>query len=206
MSRIFYPNVFYPNCKTKHTLLRLSIILWNPHYYEKLPSQWFQEGMVKKRPWRPHLRILTIRSGTQELITSTSNWHQGKLTSLLRLTFNKFFAFLYNLAIPPKNDRPPRQIKGAPISRKPRFIVRGQHILLQDWSFLCLPYGIQSFAHSVFISTWSVWQLFQYHGKDGGAIPRYRKINAFKNGYPWCVNPVEKNASTIHTSLIPLCN
>jgi hypothetical protein len=29
-----------------------------------------------------------------------------------------------------------------------------------------------------------VWQLFQDQGKDGGAIPRCREINALKNGYP----------------------
>jgi hypothetical protein len=58
-----------------------------------------------------HLRILTT-NGSQELIISTSNWHQGKLTSLFRLALNKFFVFFCDLAIPPKNDRPPRAIKG----------------------------------------------------------------------------------------------
>jgi len=30
---------FYPNYETKYDLLRLSIILWNPHHYDKMPSQ-----------------------------------------------------------------------------------------------------------------------------------------------------------------------
>ena len=46
------------------------------------------------------------------LIISTSNRHQGKLTSLFRLGLNKIFAFFSDLAIRPKNDGPPRQIKG----------------------------------------------------------------------------------------------
>ena len=71
----------------------------------------FQEVAPPKKERGLHLRILTI-NGSQELIISTSIWHQGKLTSLFRLVLNKFFAFFCDLAIPPKNDKPPREIKG----------------------------------------------------------------------------------------------
>ena len=58
------------------------------------------------------ITILGVSGLIERLIISTSNWHQGKLTSLFRLAFKKFFAFFCDLAIPPKNDGPQRQIKG----------------------------------------------------------------------------------------------
>jgi hypothetical protein len=65
-----------------------------------------------------HLQIFTI-NGSQELIISTSNWHQGKLTSSFRLVFNKFFAFFCDLAIPPRMTSLRDRSRNNPFQRSP---------------------------------------------------------------------------------------
>jgi hypothetical protein len=66
-------------------------------------------------------QILTI-NGSQELIISTLNWLQGKLTSLFRLVFNKFFAFFCDLAIPPRMTRLRDRSRDNPFQRSPDFL------------------------------------------------------------------------------------
>jgi len=80
---------------------KLLIFISNAVMRDEIKKSRHREAFFKKGGCGLHLQIMTI-NGSQELIISTSNWHQGKLTSLFRLAFNKFFAFFCDLAIPPR--------------------------------------------------------------------------------------------------------